>query len=401
MSVNISNRIPLSNSTNSASLNWETIGHALRSLFYKYDVDLSGVGKTQRLEYQDFEKIFYHLIAIFDPAECRRKFWTLYPSRNNEEKSKFINETVQFINSKQLSSTRVSASQLRMCGGEPFRRLLTDLIVKAAEFEIATIIKKTPECLVNHTNMDCDEFLNTYGQVGEKVIEKLNLLRETEDKLNLIHEQIDDMDREIDNKWESQVGEVFAQDYFVDQNSFDRIKDIHKTLVSRLEKSYERCKAASKEIKDIPKPPETVNLGTPPGKMDVSKRVSELFKEMRQRLTLSPDFTPETSKSKLINKITHRLIYYDNGVDTLISTLEAEREKADEELLKQPELQERCNFFKSLIPFVDCKPISFGRSKLENPKLSDIRKILDEYSNPKYDDDEIFSYLERNFSQWK
>lgn len=379
----------------SINTSWEYIGCALRSLLYRYDIDLSSVGQVQRLEYQDFEKIFYHLAAIIDPAECRKKFWSLYPARDTEERSKFINETVQFINSKLLSSTRVSASQLRMCGGEPFRRLLKDLIIKAAEAEITTITKKLPECFVD-ADTDCDKLIDNYEQVGKVVTERLDLLRQSEEKLNLTHEQLDEMEREIDNKWESQVGEVF-----VDQNSCDRIKEIHKTLVFRLEKSYERCKVASKQIKELPKPPENISPGTPSSKIDGSKRMSHLFKEMRQRLTLSPDFTPETNKSKLINKITQRLIYYDNGIDNLVSTLEAEREKADEALLKQPEMQERCNFFRGLVPFIGCKPISFGRSQTENPKLSDIREILSEFPDPKYDDGEIFSHLEKNFPRWK
>lgn len=372
-------------------VSWENIGSALRTLLYKsndLNASLSCVGQVQRLEYQVFEKIFYHLAAIIDPAECRKKFWSLYPARDTEERSKFIIEAVHFINSKSLSSTRVTASHLRMCGGEPFRRLLKDLIIKAAEAEIATVTRKTPECLVN-SDLDCK-------QVGEIIAERLKLLKQSEEKLNSIHEQLDEMEIEIDNKWESQVGEVF-----VDQNSRDRMKEIHKALVSRLEKSYERCKAASKQIKELPKPPKTVNSGTPSPKVDGSKRMSHLFKEMRQRLTLSPDFTPETNKSKLINKITQRLIYYDNGIDNLVSTLEAEREKADEELLKQPEMQERYNFFKSIVPFIDGKQISFRRSQIEDPKLSDIREILNEFPDSKYDDSEIFSHLERNFTHWK
>lgn len=343
------------------SESWEVIKVSLECLFYKHNIDLSKVGQTQRLEYEDFEKIFYHLMLITDPAECRRKFWTLYPARYPEEKSKFIRETAQFINSKQLSSSLVSTSQLRMCGGEPFRRLLTSLICEAAKVEMAAISKKQPKSL---QEISCNEQVDI-KQVGQRLALKEAKLKEKEEKLSQLRDQVDEVEKKIENELGLiQSREVSNPPYHLNDLNSDRLKEINSILIEQLEKTYERSKKAIEEIDKLPKPPKTASPKSPSGKVDGSKRMSRVFADLQQRLISNPNFSPQTNKTSL-NKITQRLLEYDTGVDEMISTLRDLRDRVDENLMRMPGMKEKYDFFSKLIPFIDVPPIVFPKKKTD------------------------------------
>jgi len=113
---------------------WDVINEALRPVLAKYDLEFN-LTHTQRLSSKDAEKILYHLIRTIDPNECRRRFWSIYPSRDHEEGKLFKERTVEFINRKQLCPFRISTGHLNMCGGAPFRQILARLVKKATEIE--------------------------------------------------------------------------------------------------------------------------------------------------------------------------------------------------------------------------------------------------------------------------
>lgn len=382
--------------------NWDIIGHCLKSILSKYDLDLSDVGVAQRLEYVDFEKIFYHLFLIIDPVDCRRRFWSIYPARNQEEKSKFFENTTQFINTKQLSSYRISASQLRMCGGEPFRRLLSHLIKKAAELESNSIAKKlAPESQsLEQPDLRLEECLDSLDELRTILHSKLIELKDKVHEYNDLQETLAEKKRDLDDTWEMLTTDVLG-DTGIYEYSISNMKEIHKLLVAKLEKSNAQCSAAVQKIRQIQVSIEdSLNESDMSiSKQDTSTRMSHLFKEMREYLTMSPECSAGTDASKIINRISHQLMHYDNGVDGLASLWEEELERADEALLEKPDMKERYQFFENLIPFLDLKPISIEKLSIETevPKISDLHEILESYLDPRYDNKEILEISKKIF----
>lgn len=378
--------------------NWDVIGDALKSLFSKYDVDLSSVGQSQRLEYSDFETIFYHLFAIIDAAECRRKLWSIYPARNPEERSKFINNAALIINSNQMVPNRISASQLRMFGGEPFRRLLTALIMKAAEVETAAISKRLAAEDENYQMPEgsleeyCSEIEQTIKLIRLKSID----LDELVQKFYNDQQAQQDLNEEIQEKWLSLMGIEEQLDLSV-ENIEDNKKSIYKSLLSKLETSMRSRESAKRTIAAVPKAMLTKSsLESPVAKHDTSKRISEYFVNLKRCLLASPQYSPDTNQSRIINKISQRLIDYETGVDEICLNLELEKEKADEALMKNPEMQERYKYFETVIPFVNVKPIDLKIDSNKTIDMAKLRELLAKYPDGRYDDEEILDHFDKN-----
>lgn len=314
---------------------------------------------SQRLDYAVCETIFYQLILMIDPAECRRKFWGIYPSRDADERTRFIENTAQFINGKQLVPYKVTASQLRMCGGEPFRRLLTSLINKAADVEIKANIKrlklKEEEMQISTS---WEEILDKQDHTRDIIRERILEFKFVKSRLEELKEKLSDMESELKDTSNSLSEEVYGEISSLNHYDERRLKDMYKILLVRLEKSHSRCKIAAEQIKKTP-PLEVIStpiIGFPTRKV---RRMSDYFKEMRERLTSSP----------LINKISERIYHYDSRIEAIISNWENDLEKADDEFLRRPEIMEQFEFWSKLIPPLDIKPVNFD---LDAQKVSKV-----------------------------
>lgn len=378
--------------------NWDVIGDALKSLFSKYDVDLSAVGQSQRLEYSDFETIYYHLFTIIDAAECRRKLWSTYPARNPEERSKFINNAALVINSNQMIPNRISASQLRMFGGEPFRRIVTALIMKAAETNTASISKRL--AAKNEDYQLPEGSLEEYCGEIEQVIKLIRLkstdLDEAVQRFDNDQQAQIDLKEEIQERWVSLMG-IEEQLDLSEENIEDNKKTIFKSLLAKLEGSMRSRESAKRAIAVVPKATlMKSNLESPVAKHDTSKRISEYFVNLKRCLLASPEYSPDTNQSRVINRISQRLIDYETGVDEICLNLESEKEKADEALMKNPEVQERYKFFENVIPFVNVKPIDLKSDFGKTIDMAKLREILVKYPDTRYDDEEILNHFDKS-----
>lgn len=337
---------------------WEFIGLSLKLVLSRYDLDLSNLGSAQRIDHKDFEQIFYHLFMTIDPADTKRKFWSIYPSRNPEERTRFIETSLQMINGKQMSPYRASLAQLKMLGGGPFRRLLGSLIEKAAESEIQHVLKKYPGCSIE-VDSNIDTNIKRLEKLQRDIADQLPIMKESIKKYKSLQETMNIMNHETNETLEMLNIKAFRE---LDGCKSDakHVKEMFKSLLIRLERTSLRKNAAIQKIKQISIPVEDSfesNLPTTPniGK----KRISEYFKEMREFLALSPDCDRGDNKSKMLDKISERLKNYDDGVDNLITLWEDEQERADEAMLEIPEMRERYEFFEKLIPKISFTPISF------------------------------------------
>lgn len=369
---------------------WDNIHCALRLLFSRFEqLDLTSIGTTQRLQYEDFEMVFYHLFLIMDQTDTKRKFRDIFPARNQEERTKFIQLSVRCINDKQLSSQRVAASQLRMCGGEPFRRLMANLIKAATEKEIHSIRRIAPDCMGLHSSQDIqtkgenlDFYIDKICQKQQKVKELSNNLKETIDRLKQLKENVNEAKRLHQEKWNFLSTKLDGVSYSYNHR---HMQAICRSLFSRLEQANAKSKAATEKIKKIQLPTEGTDDIVSSGK----KRLSQFIREVRDQF----------DSSRIVDKIGQQLVEYDNGVDKIIETWQEEQERADENLLKNPEIFEKFRFFENIVPKIDLKPIGHVDNTKEKPLLSSIEQILNQFSDPKYDDREIVEASRAYFNE--
>lgn len=371
---------------------WETLNQALKFLFTKYEFDFNEIGQTQRLEYGHMETILYHLSMIMDPIGCRRVFRLLFPARNQDERAKFINEMVVFIN-KRLHPDKISSSRLRMCGGAPFRRLLGTLITKAADAEISATLRRS----ICDQPVDADN-----GHPWDILDEERKCLRERlyllEDKRNRYQSLLDalqskhleaaDLWNKLKSDLESQQMD-FSPGKRISLNELDTssLKLINKLLIDRIEKSSINSKNATDRLLSIELPvtnddDESVNA-------NVEKRLSYYVRELREKLTSSDD--PKSLKT--VDRINHQLREYDNEVMVLLTKLEERQIDEDDAFLKIPEVAERYRMFDELMPNIDIEPFEFEQP-LQCPDITKVKDILEKFYKSPYDIEEIYKLLQ-------
>lgn len=336
---------------------WDVIGHSLKLVLSKYDLDLSNIGRTQRIDYKDFEQIFYHLFIIIDPADTKRKFWSIYPSRNPEERTRFIETSLLMINDKQLSPYRASLAQLKMLGGDPFRRLLGALIEKAAECETQHILKKYPgDDLEFDDNFDSN--IKRLDRLQKHIEDRLPHMRDSLSRYGPLLENLNNINLETDEALEMLNVKAFREINSLDSDT-KHIKEIFRSLLARLEKSSLRQNAITQKIHQVSIPVEdSFESSFSSSKQNPSRRISEYFKEMREFLALSPECNRDGCKSKLSNKLSEQLLSYDDGVEALVTIWEDEQERSEAALYELPEMRQRFEFFERLIPKIFFSPIT-------------------------------------------
>lgn len=111
-----------------ARADWDAIRVALELLLPELDV--SQLGKRAHLDSDTSERILHGLFLRLERKTWQRllKAKTPPPSKTPQERAKFIESAVQFVNGQKLHSQLATASLFRMCGGAPYRQLLRSLI---------------------------------------------------------------------------------------------------------------------------------------------------------------------------------------------------------------------------------------------------------------------------------
>ena len=387
---------------------WHRISFAAKSLLTsKFDLDLSQIGTTQRLRYEDFEPVFYHLFLLIDPTETKRKFRALHPARNQEERTKFIDTAVRFINDKQLHTQRVASSQLRMFGGAPFRSLVTSLIRTASERELESLRGR----VTIDSQFEVDQCGNDLGILIDSLAVICSSGSATRHTLTELVEQLIEMKKDLANR--SQLVQdrwsilMHRTDGFHSSHSYsqDRVSALCQSQLSRLEAAYGETKQAMERIKSV-KLPEcntTIDLlSTKDNGQSTVKRLSQFIREAKGQFDPDKELLREACGANMHEKIRQQLADYDSRTLKLIESWREDQDKADEIMLRNPEILEKYNHLQQLIPIISFQPIRVNVNHdtplPERPSLSDIESILKEYPDPKYDDRHIIE-ISRSYFQ--
>lgn len=160
---------------------WDEIRRALS--VFKIDLEpMQGAG-SQRLAYEDFERIFYHMFLLIDGPGTRRKFRLIYPASDREKRDQFIESSITFINQRRLNPQPISRSHLRAFGGETFRKLLSTIIRQVKDVEVKQI-KKYLTSFQNESQLMSQEISGLSSP-------DMHLVDKVERKLKVIDENIE------------------------------------------------------------------------------------------------------------------------------------------------------------------------------------------------------------------
>lgn len=353
---------------------WEDIRVALVALLSRFDLDLSQIGATPRLSYEQLELIFYHLMLLVDSNYTKRRFRNIYPAKSKEDQNRFLDTAVQMINDKQLSQKRITISNLRMSGGEPFRSLLESVIYGAMRREQESSRKRFGcdlsliESSNHKTNTTLEDRLDFMEQLKQEVQDNLEEVERSRRNLETSKETVGEKMRSLSIKLDLDLTSCKREN----------LQNIRKALLTRLENAAATCKANSNAILEIPietlQPSEEQSLK--------SKRTSQLIREARVKLEASEgeNIAPEDLRK--------RLAHLDVRVCSLLNRLQDKQEKANDALLEDPQNLKLYEKFQSEIPLIllphDCRP-----------NVADLERILSYYPDPNYDDKEIVEVFKR------
>lgn len=371
---------------------WDVIKPALQSLFVNFNLDLDSVGTSRRLDFVLFEAIFYHIFIILDPQECRRKFWSSFPSRNPAERKQFVDRAAQLINEKKWYPARVTTSLLTMCGGAPFRRLLSRLIRKACVKEVEQFTGKLNPDVSDVTSEGVD-FEQEYDKLQQELMTKENGEFAMLDLLDNLEEQRSNIAAETSRKWNN-IATNFLDLKTVPRFDCSQFKLVYEKFVACLEKSHTEIKTMTEQVT-----PMQTNEGNSlltngtnhddlrDPKVRESKRISDVIREMQKKLNV--DINPlEEVDNKSSTWIHEQLNLYDQHVESLYLECEKAVERSEEATLKLPEISARFDLFKQIVPSIDIKPIFVSNS--HQPDMTRLERTLPRYLNPsRYDIEEI------------
>lgn len=376
---------------------WDTLRAALQSVLVNQKLDLTAIGTTRRLDFDTFEKVFYHLFVLLDPQETRRKFWDSFPSRDVRERKNFVERAAQLINEKRWSPNRVTTSMLTMCGGAPFRRLLATLIRRTADKEIEQITLKLGPGF--DLRLDTIDLKEEHKKLEDELNEKIRKTSEILSSVESIDDQKEQLIGQINDRWEDLARNFLNYDEVppYDTNQF---KIIYKNFLASVGESHSEIKKYTelirKHIEDDAFRSE-IDLDTRDSKFRESKRVSEIILEMQDKLTFTDGkFSSKGGRSSewLLNKLDQcdlnmKAIYFD---------CEQAVERAEEALLAKPDFRERYELFKQIVPAVDIKPMFVEQSS--EPNLELLEGTLRKYLNPnQYDIEEVIDCSREQYGE--
>lgn len=383
-----------------ATPTWEEINAAVRSLLsVRFNqLDLSHIGSNQRLKYEEFESLFYHLFLLIDSQETRRKF-KCAPSgapRSQEDRAKFIELAVRFINDKRLNSQRVATTQLRMCGGEPFRRLIGSLVKIASEREIDSLKKRLPiEALIeieesgdsSNLRNDLEVLLNKIDEIKLNISENQQNLRDSTEKLANHRNILAEAKQQTDDKWQNLAHKLRG---FSSPRDQSQALEMCNNLLSQLETSSAEAKLALEkldqtreriEMEERKRQPKTDRPNKLGDNLQVSseKRLSQFIREAKEQLNPNQDHKDELQRNNIGERIKQQLAEYDEGLARLIEFWREESDRADEMLLKDSDTLERFKQLQKIFPLIPLTPITSTTQSEHNIKELDwniIAKVL-------------------------
>lgn len=370
-----------------ATPSWEIISIALKSLLSRYDLDLSGVGLAQRMEYSDFETIFYHLFNIIDAKESRTRFKRLYPTRNKQDEAKFIELSKDFINNMKIVDKKISSTQLRALGGEPFRKIMASVVQKAFRARLGSPGgASSNEVPAGASKLD---HLFDSLEKSQVIKDKTSELDTATEKLNQKTELLLERRAEFKKSWDTLNAAICCDTSFPAYTP-ERMKEIYRSLLDRLDKSIHRIKKASNQMVELP----IDNIESP----RVGRNSSvDVYREIREHLKL--ENSPTTTKISTTKEISQQLAEYDREMDILIAKWTVRLEKADEALLRDDQMRDRLKFFEDLLPAIHIEPINFESTPTVDLKLTELEDVLKKYCDSRHDRGEMLEALKLIFKE--
>lgn len=295
---------------------WRLIDLGLRSLL-GLNVDVQG---TRRLDYGTMEKIFYTLLNSIDHSIR----WDCYPARNSAEESRFIDIVVNQINSRKLCGTmKVTPTHVKMLGGLPFRRILTNLLKTAISSET---MRLSHNCKFQEYSGNIDELRSAVRMTMAEIESEMKKLAE-QDEENRKNELY------LRDKWNELESELNIGPY-----SESTIGSVRTALMVKLEKIHGR---QTKSIEDM--------------------KLPEQPKGFRRRSSMRPlkiqyilnKSTAEIERGKKLKQVIEGLDAYDKQIATFKKLIEKLQDEADAELLKRPGMQELYDELVVLFPYIE------------------------------------------------
>lgn len=310
------------------ALSWLEISCCLKELLSDYNLEeLDSIGSKQRLTFECFQTIIYHIFLIVDPNDCRRKFRLIYPTGNNQEQTRFLEQAILFINSKKLVPSKVAVTQLRTCGGEPFRRILGQLISKAIKLETDRTIRKS-RFLVEFSNDNFKETSTIFDGVNKDTERILNLFSKYKGSLKQ-HEEYTASLKTLTNNINEPI---------------DR-----KELLSKIKESSNKCSDAFEVIKKYSTKLEALlinknkNLTVDNLKQQhQAKRISQIIREVE-----------ESAKSPKVDTRLKQLREFNEKLEQIILCWK-------QQVFDRPEVRERYGLLMKMIPPLKIIPINWA-----------------------------------------
>ena len=164
------------------SPSWEEIRRALS--LHKIELGETQTAGSRRLTYEEFERIFYQLFLKIDPISTRRTFRLIYPAKNRDDQTRFVELAVAHINQKRILPTTLKATHLRVFGGENFRKTLSGLVKQAHDSEIDHI-KKLLSSYPNNVDLVRHEMGITNGQQVDLIGHIDQIIKSVDEDLEL------------------------------------------------------------------------------------------------------------------------------------------------------------------------------------------------------------------------
>lgn len=96
----------------------------------------------QRMDYETFELIFYHIFHIYDANKCQRVFQYCYPARDRDQRKCFTQETIDWLKLMNIPNVKIIPGHIQALGGIHFRKILLAFIIFVLKFEMKKIRRR-------------------------------------------------------------------------------------------------------------------------------------------------------------------------------------------------------------------------------------------------------------------
>lgn len=343
---------------------WDQLYLALQSLFPTLEL---GEIPTHRISYEQFEKILIRILMVIDLKACKRKYRSVQSATEKAARDKFLNDACEIINAKGVFAQVVTMKQLKMLGGEPFRRFLSGLIKFTLELELENSSKSLTVVMPDDEQILRSLIKETQQNLSNTLTD-LETLESTISKLDSDsrYERL-----AIEEKWKKMCPNG--------PKNFDAIKmrEIFKTQLEQLDRVNSQARMATSRVLSIPPPPSS----GPKRSEEKQKRCSQSLRELCKRLDTNSTDIDGTSQAQTSKQVSRKLEELESGMVELLSDLKKARDRADEQYLRQPRIARLCERFDLLESQFSSIPPLFhhGLDKISEPTEDEINEIIRKY----------------------